>query len=76
MAVMGVFLTLAPPTRDMGSEAAAAGFYETGGKKFAKIQMLTIEDLFDGRNVQIPFGFTEGFKKPEKEKGERQESLF
>ena len=74
-AVMGVFITLAPPTRDMVAEAAA-GFYETGGKKFAKIQILTIEDLFDGRNVQIPFGFTEGFKKPEKEKDVRQKSLF
>ena len=56
--------------------AAAAGFYETGGNKFPKIQILTIEDLFDGRNVQIPFGFAEGFRKPAKEKVELQKMLF
>jgi site-specific DNA-methyltransferase (adenine-specific) len=75
-ASIGVFITLAPATRDMVTEAAAAGFYETGGKKFPKIQILTIEDLFDGRNVQIPFGFAEGFKKPAKEKVELQKSFF
>jgi site-specific DNA-methyltransferase (adenine-specific) len=75
-AAIGVFITLAPATRDMTTEAAAAGFFETGGKKFPRIQILTIEDLFDGRNVQIPFGYAEGFKKPAREKQDRQKSLF
>jgi DNA modification methylase len=75
-AAIGVFITLAPATRDMVTEAAAAGFYETGGKKFPKIQILTIEELFEGRTVQIPFGFAEGFRKPAKETQELQKSLF
>ena len=40
---MGLFLTLLPPTREMEREAASAGFYETGGMKFPRLQILTAE---------------------------------
>ncbi|MBM3330189.1 MAG: site-specific DNA-methyltransferase [Calditrichaeota bacterium] len=75
-ACVGVFLSLVDPTRDMKKEAASAGFYETGGMKFPKIQILTVEELFDGRTVHIPFGFTEGFKKAARETKEKQGSLL
>ena len=67
-AALGVFISLADPTREMTKEAASAGFYETGGKRFPKIQMLTIAHLFDGRKPEVPFGHVEGFKKAPKEK--------
>jgi len=69
-AAIGLFLTLNKPTREMTKEAASSGFYETGGMKYSKIQILTVEDIFDGRRPQVPFGFTEGFKKAGKEEDE------
>ena len=40
----------------MKAEAASAGFYEWTwtGDKFPRIQLLTIEDLLDGRKVEMP----------------------
>ena len=67
-AVLGLFLTLNAPTREMEKEAASAGFYETGGKKFPRLQILTAAQILDNRRPQVPFGFTEGFKKAEREK--------
>lgn len=76
-AALGVFISLAEHTREMTKEAASAGFYETGGRKFPKIQIFTIAQLLDGRKPEVPFGFTEGFKKaaPEKPTG-NQGKLF
>lgn len=65
---MGSLYLHCDPTREMTKEAASAGFYETGGKRFPKIQMLTIAQIFDGRKPEVPFGHVEGFKKAPKEK--------
>jgi site-specific DNA-methyltransferase (adenine-specific) len=48
--IMGLFVTLQPPTRPMTNEAAAAGFYENElfPRAFPKIQILTIEGLLSG----------------------------
>ena len=49
-ATIGLFVTLAPPTQPMITEAASAGFYESPlHGAFPKIQILTIEGLLDGR---------------------------
>lgn len=53
-APIGVFLTLAPPTRAMREEAVAAGFYETAYGRCGRIQILTIEDALEGRKPDIP----------------------
>ena len=46
---IGLFITLAPPTKAMLTEAAAAGFYTSpNGKKYARLQLLTIAGLLDG----------------------------
>jgi site-specific DNA-methyltransferase (adenine-specific) len=66
-AALGLFLTLNEPTREMEKEAASAGFYETGNKKFPRLQILTAAQILDDRRPQVPFGFTEGFKKAERE---------
>jgi hypothetical protein len=54
-ALIGLFLTLAPPTRPMTAEAAAAGFVELDQGRFAKIQILTIAGLLDrSERPQLP----------------------
>jgi site-specific DNA-methyltransferase (adenine-specific) len=75
-AKIGVFVTLAAPTGPMRTEAVKAGFYETSFGKFPKIQILTIEELFAGKKPQVPFGYTEGFKKAARESRGDQSSLF
>lgn len=53
---MGVYITLEPPTGDMAKEALAAGYYisELWQKSYPKIQILTIEQLLNGVEVQMP----------------------
>ena len=48
-AQIGLFVTLAPPTKPMVKEAASAGFYNSPHLgAFPKIQILTIEGLLSG----------------------------
>jgi site-specific DNA-methyltransferase (adenine-specific) len=55
-AVIGVFITLEEPTSAMTKEAATAGFYESiaWGKQYPRIQILTIEQLLQGAEIQMP----------------------
>jgi site-specific DNA-methyltransferase (adenine-specific) len=66
-AAVGLFLSLNPPTREMEKEAASAGIYETGGMKVPRLQILTAAQILEGKRPQVPFGFTEGFKKAARE---------
>ncbi len=74
-AAMGLFLTLHEPTREMVREAAAANFYETGGMRFPKVQILTAAEVIAGKRPQVPFGFTEGFKKAVREASTAQSKM-
>ena len=49
-AEMGVFLTLEEPTREMLTEAASAGFYQSAWGKHPRPQVFTIEDLIDRKH--------------------------
>jgi hypothetical protein len=53
---MGVFLTLEKSTQPMRDEAASAGFYRSPGwnRNYPKIQILTIEELLDGAQPNLP----------------------
>lgn len=55
-AAIGVFLTLKPATREMKTEAAAAGMYssERWGKSYERIQILTVADVLNGKRVDMP----------------------
>jgi hypothetical protein len=66
-AALGLFFTLNDPTREMEKEAASAVFYETEGMKVPRLQILTAAQILDNRRPQVPFGFTEGFKKAARE---------
>jgi site-specific DNA-methyltransferase (adenine-specific) len=66
-AELGVFLTLRRPTRQMREEAAAAGSFvdpEFPERRFPRLQILTIEDIFTGKKVALPSWWSqETFKK-------------
>jgi DNA modification methylase len=64
---MGLFITLLPPTKPMIARAAAAGFYEAGGRTYPKVQILTIEQLFDGKRPEMPWLDPSVFKKAKRE---------
>lgn len=55
-AVIGIFITLEAPTRDMAKEATTKGFYTYpfNGQKYPTIQIITIEDLLKGNKPNIP----------------------
>ena len=48
-AEIGLFVTLAEPTKPMLTEATSAGFYESPKGAYPKIQVLTIADLLSGK---------------------------
>lgn len=51
--VIGVFITLQPPTRDMLKEAVSAGFYKSQWGNFPRLQILTVEDLLSGKETAL-----------------------
>ncbi len=66
-AEIGVFITLETATRDMNTEAVSAGFYhsENWNRDYPKLQIFSIEDLLNGKEVQMPQNLTT-FKQAEK----------
>jgi site-specific DNA-methyltransferase (adenine-specific) len=54
-AAIGLLICLHDPTRPMRTEAAGAGFYDSPWKtKHPKFQILTIDELFAGKSIDIP----------------------
>ena len=56
-AQLGLFITLQPPTRPMEQEALASGLYvpeHFPDSQFPRLQILTIEQLLAGRQVEYP----------------------
>lgn len=53
-AQIGVLISLLEPTKDMRTEAAAAGFYESRWGRHPRLQLLTVKDLLGGRKVDYP----------------------
>ena len=78
-AEMGLFITLANPTKAMTTLAVSAGYYTDGsGRKFPRIQILTIEDLLSGQaRAEHPDHKPDlNFKKAKKEASGKQAELF
>ena len=81
-AEIGLFVTLAQPTKAMVAEAVKAGYYTSPvtGKEFRKLQILTIAGLLDGseeaKYPDLSYGATT-FKKAKVEaKTGKQKSLL
>jgi hypothetical protein len=55
-AQIGVLISMNEPTGPMKKEAASAGFYSSplAGENYPTVQLLTIEDLLEGKNIQRP----------------------
>jgi len=55
-AAIGVLISMQEPTSPMKTEAVTAGFYESAlwGKKYPKLQLLTVAELLDGRKIEMP----------------------
>jgi site-specific DNA-methyltransferase (adenine-specific) len=52
-----------------------AGFYETIYGKYPKIQILTLADLFGGKQPNIPLVDSASFRKAAKENTDEQNEL-
>jgi len=77
-AQIGVLITLQRPTRGMIEEAVSSGFYKSPlGKRYPKIQILTIEELLNGEKIKRPHkgiaGVDRTFKRAKKHKGKQVE---
>ena len=54
-AAIGALLTLEPPTKPMRRDAATLGFYQAPfGKKYPRLQILTIAELLEGKTLAFP----------------------
>lgn len=80
-AEIGVLISIAEPTKPMKVEAASAGFYTSpwNNKNYSRLQILTIEELFNGKQIDYPpTGANVTFKKAPKSKTKinETETLF
>lgn len=75
-AEIGVLITLQAPTGPMTREAATRGFYESAYGKHPKIQILTIEDLFDGKQIDRPPTFSADTTFSRAQKGKNNRGLI
>ncbi len=64
---MGLFITLAEHTAPMKTEAASSGVLDTPFGEFARLQILTIEDLFAGKKPAMPPEDPAAFKRAARE---------
>lgn len=77
-APIGAFITLEEPTASMKKEAASTGIYTPElfpNQKYSRLQILTIEDLLNGKELQYP-RYRKEFIKKAKRKVKNQRELL
>ena len=77
-AEIGVLITLEGPSKPMLKEAASAGFYSSpafADRKFPRMQILTIEEMLAGKDIDRPRLLETTFKQAPKAKSKRAENL-
>jgi hypothetical protein len=78
-AEIGVFLCFEKPTKPMLKEAAEAGLYKSPtGSDYARLQILTIEQILEGKQPDYPAPFQRQdatFKKAPKHRPEPEKSM-
>jgi len=62
-AEIGVLITLEDATRDMCRETASAGFYKSPWGQHPRLQILTIEELLNGKGIDYPHPTNVTFKR-------------
>jgi site-specific DNA-methyltransferase (adenine-specific) len=55
-AQVGVLISLNEPTQPMRQEAAGAGFYTSPWGQHPKIQLMTVAELLEGKQIDMPAG--------------------
>lgn len=67
-AAIGALITLREPTKPMLTEAASTGFYKSENftEQYPRLQILTIEELLDGKQLRFPRHRVETFRKAER----------
>lgn len=76
-APMGIFITLNEPTSEMKREAVLSGEYQySESTSFPKIQILSVKDWFEGKNVLLPSDKVNPFKEASAKINHNQVSLF
>ena len=74
-AEIGVLITMEEPTQPMRVEAASAGFYDSpwGPTQYPKMQILTIKELLDGKQIDMPpvSQVNQTFKRTSRQKREK-----
>jgi cell division FtsZ-interacting protein ZapD len=59
-AQLGLVLSFNEPTGPMRKEAASAGFYTSLGHSYPRVQLLTVEELLDGKRIDMPAAGPQG----------------
>ena len=66
-AEIGVLISLNHPTQELRTEAAAAGFYDSRwNTRHSRIQLITIEEIFAGKSLDLPFYRNRTLKKSDR----------
>ena len=65
---ISIFITLEPPTKPMIKEAASKGFYKSVlfNRDFPRIQIITIEELLNGKIPNVPSTIIPPYKKAQR----------
>jgi site-specific DNA-methyltransferase (adenine-specific) len=68
---IGVLITLEPPSKPMLTTAVDAGFYKSKhfADKVPHIQILTIEELLQGKRIDFPHHPTGDFQESSESQG-------
>ena len=78
-AEIGVYICIEEATKPMRAEAAEAGFYhsDTWNRDYPKVQILTIAELLDGKQIDMPpiQQVSQTFKRAKREKGNPADQL-
>ncbi|HVY19631.1 MAG TPA: site-specific DNA-methyltransferase [Bauldia sp.] len=78
-ALVGLLISLNPPSREAEKEAAAAGFAQidmgTGTMRLRKIQILTVEQLLAGTRPELPLVDSTAFRRAKTENTSSQSEL-
>jgi len=77
-AEIGVLITLEAPTKPMEKEAASAGFYKSpahSDRPFPRLQILTIEEMLAGKDIERPRLLETTFKQAPKARAKKAENL-
>mgnify|MGYP005812814565 CR=1 FL=1 len=75
-AEIGVLISLEPATKPMEKEAASAGFYDSPfGRKYPRLQLVTVGELLAGKEIEYPRALDVTFKKAPKAKAAAAKSM-